>query len=272
MDYGGGSYTYTWLVQKRLDTGMDPLKTAVELADLIASQGLRVLQICDNLPLHQIDEEGLRELGRHCRMLGLSLQIGTRGVDSAHLLTFLHIAEICEAALVRTMLTDLGGKAADESTAARELRKVAGAFENSGVLLAIENHESTSSERLASVARAAGSGNIGLCLDTVNSFAALEPPDLTISNMLDLALNIHLKDFDIVRVNNQMGFSVVGTPLGDGRLRGYLRKLLGGGARDAIIELWTPFQDSLDATVALESEWAQRSINFLKNYEREYGE
>jgi len=267
MNYGGSSYTYTWTVKKRRGEGAQWLSIAMELADTVAGFGLRVLQICDNLPLHEIGDEGLFDLNRCCRELGLALQIGTRGLSSKHLALYLNIAELCGAGLVRTMCPDLEGNETDAVTAIGELREICPRYEQEGVLLAIENHDKNPSEELAFIARSVGSENVGLCLDTVNSFAALETPEQTIRNMLPLALNIHLKDFDVVRANEQMGFSIEGRPLGEGRLRDYLDILLNSRVKDAIVELWTPYQGSLGSTMALEADWAKKSFRFLTSFE-----
>jgi L-ribulose-5-phosphate 3-epimerase UlaE len=76
-----------------------------------------------------------------------------------------------------------------------------------------------------------------------------------------------MKDFEIVRSNGQMGFTVQGTPLGQGRLdvKGVIAAV-GGVTREisSVIELWTPRQSNYEATVALEDSWASQSVNFLR--------
>jgi sugar phosphate isomerase/epimerase len=66
-----------------------------------------------------------------------------------------------------------------------------------------------------------------------------------------------------------MGFTVVGTPAGKGRLDipGLLRAARGNG-RDpnSILELWTPFEGTVDQTVVRESGWARESISLLRRY------
>ena len=56
-----------------------------------------------------------------------------------------------------------------------------------------------------------------------------------------------------------------GTPAGDGmldihRLNKYLRQDI-----SCIIELWTPWQGNIDETIAVESEWAERSAGYLRS-------
>jgi L-ribulose-5-phosphate 3-epimerase UlaE len=76
-----------------------------------------------------------------------------------------------------------------------------------------------------------------------------------------------MKDFEIVRTNGQMGFTVRGTALGEGRLDIVeVITAVGGKSREitAVIELWTPRQDSYEETVALENEWAKISVTNLR--------
>jgi hypothetical protein len=76
-----------------------------------------------------------------------------------------------------------------------------------------------------------------------------------------------MKDFEIVRTNGQMGFTVRGTALGNGRLDvPAVIAAVGGSSREitAVIELWTPRQVTYSATVELEDNWASESVAFLR--------
>jgi hypothetical protein len=76
-----------------------------------------------------------------------------------------------------------------------------------------------------------------------------------------------MKDFEIVRTNGQMGFTVQGTALGKGRLDvDSVISSVGGSTREitSVIELWTPRQDSYLATVELEEAWANESVMYLR--------
>jgi hypothetical protein len=64
-----------------------------------------------------------------------------------------------------------------------------------------------------------------------------------------------------------MGFTVCGTALGQGRLDvAAVIESVGGTKREitAVIELWTPRQESYAETVALEDNWATESVSFLR--------
>ena len=49
-------------------------------------------------------------------------------------------------------------------------------FEEAGVVLAIENHDKFSTDELVYMVEELGPSWVGICLDTVNSFGALEGP------------------------------------------------------------------------------------------------
>jgi sugar phosphate isomerase/epimerase len=106
-----------------------------------------------------------------------------------------------------------------------------------------------------------------VCLDTVNSFAALEPPDVVVKTLGPHTLNLHVKDFDVVRVQSQLGFSIQGRPAGKGRLDipgivSLLREM--GRDPNAILELWTPFEGNIEKTVEKEELWAAESLSYLR--------
>jgi sugar phosphate isomerase/epimerase len=106
---------------------------------------------------------------------------------------------------------------------------------------------------------------VGICLDTVNSFGSLEGPEVVVETLAPYVVNLHVKDFTIRRVVHQMGFIIEGAPAGQGRLNiPWLMRQLPGGI-SAVLELWTPYQENTPATVALEAQWADESVNYLKN-------
>jgi hypothetical protein len=80
-------------------------------------------------------------------------------------------------------------------------------------------------------------------------------------------INLHVKDFQIARPDHKMGFTVEGRPAGEGRLDvpWLLERLRGvGRAPNVILELWTPAQDTLQETIALEDDWARSSVGYLR--------
>jgi len=266
MRLGIGSYAFPWAIgvpgypspKKPLDA-MGLLQRAKALA-------VDVVQICDNLPLHNAKEGELYELRDTANDNGIRIQIGTRGVRPDHLLIYLEIAKLLDAEILRTTIHSPDLKPTVER-AKSSIMEVLPKFAGAGISIALENHESYRSWELANLVKGIHNPYIGICLDTVNSFGALEGPEQTITELAPYALSLHVKDFDVVRVGNQMGFMIVGRPAGEGRLDiGWLfdQVLKEGKEPDAILELWTPFSDDVENTIHKEEEWASRSIRFLR--------
>jgi sugar phosphate isomerase/epimerase len=147
------------------------------------------------------------------------------------------------------------------------------AFERARVTLAIENHDRLPARTFARILKKIDSEHAGICLDTVNSFGALEGPEAVVDALGPWTVNLHVKDFTIFRARHQMGFQIEGRPAGQGRLDvpWLLQRLdvLGRSAgrkplSTAIVELWTPPEETLAETIAKEARWAQASIAYLR--------
>ena len=143
------------------------------------------------------------------------------------------------------------------------------AFESAGVCLALENYEGNTSGELAALVRDAASPCLGICLDTVNSLGAMETPAMVVAALAPYVHSLHIKDFDIARAESRMGYVVSGRPAGEGLLDidWLLAEIRRAGPEpNLILELWTPYQGTVEETIRLEAEWADRSIRFLKRY------
>jgi sugar phosphate isomerase/epimerase len=262
MRLGIGSYTYTWSVGVPGQLPASPMDPEA-IIDAARSLGVSVVQLCDNIPLHELDAGDLARIADHARDAGVTLEAGTRGTDPAHLRKMIGVAASLGARLLRSMIT---GSLAD---AERDIRQVLSALAQEGITLALENYERHPVKGLAELIRRVGSPSVGACLDTVNSLGALETPAEAVEALLPLTVNLHLKDFDIVRADHRMGFSVIGTPAGKGRLdvESLIRATrVNGRDPNAILELWTPPAGRVEETVAREKAWAMESISLLRRY------
>jgi sugar phosphate isomerase/epimerase len=133
--------------------------------------------------------------------------------------------------------------------------------------LAIENHDRFSSSTLAGLVRQLGAGPVGICLDTVNSFGALEGPEIVVRNLAPFTACLHVKDFTITRVQSNMGFVIEGCAAGQGRLDvpWLLRELKASPHPfNAILETWVSPGHSLGETLARERAWAQQGVENLR--------
>jgi sugar phosphate isomerase/epimerase len=86
--------------------------------------------------------------------------------------------------------------------------------------------------------------------------------------LIPYTINLHIKDFTIFRVPHKMGFIIEGRPAGKGMLN--IPDLISrtsqtGLCRSAILELWTPPEQAIEATLKKEAKWADESIEYLKS-------
>jgi len=270
MKFGIGTYCTTWMIGvPNYPLPQHPLQI-LQLLDIVHEYGLHLVQIADNFPLYSIDNKELLTISNKAEQLEISIEIGLRGSDPIALLRYLEIAEIFHSSIVRTLLTH-----ESLEMCKKELLEVLPKYEEAGVKLALENHGLHASGELAEFIRSFHSPVIGCCLDTVNSFGSLEGPEVVIDNLLLHTINLHLKDFIVKRHTHQMGFEIIGTPAGEGKLPivsliqkiECLAKKNNRPAPTIILENWVPWQGNIEDTVVLEKQWLDKSIQYLKTLE-----
>ncbi|RKR75169.1 sugar phosphate isomerase/epimerase family protein [Frondihabitans australicus] len=262
---GLSTYAYFWRFS-------DQVEAPMSLEDMLrdtARLGAELFQICDYAPLALMSDDELAATRDLAESLGLTLEIGTRGTEPGHLLRFLEIAVALGATLVRSMWTSGDDRPTLDENVAR-LRRVMPGYERAGVTLALETYEQVSSADLVSLVEAIGSSCLGICLDPANTVARLELPAEVTARVLPHVVNWHVKDFDFTRKDGWVGFSLVGVPLGEGKLdyAGMLADLPATGkdgrAINRVIEHWLPWQGDPETTTRIEAEWTQHNLDYLK--------
>jgi len=264
MKVGLSSYTFPWAVGIPGWQPAQPLRP-MTLLHRAWELGVGVVQFADNLSLDQLDEVELRLLEAFASDHEMQIEVGTRGIDD-DLLRFADLAARLGSSFVRVVI-DKGEDEPAVAEAIDRLSRYEDAYRARDLRLAIENHDRFTSRQLLEVVDSLGDWT-GICLDTVNSLGALEPPGQVINTLGPRAINVHLKDFTIQRHRHALGFEVIGTPLGRGRLDvpGLLAALDGWGqVQTAILELWTPLGQSLDLTIVKEESWALASLAHLRS-------
>ncbi len=265
MQLGIGSYTYTWAVGVGGSLPVGPL-TALGLLNKAAELGVNLVQICDNLPLIDLPDVEIDAIMARASELGISIELGTRGISEDNLARHLELAKRLGSQILRVVVDSPGYEPSPDEIV-ETIGGVVSQFEAADICIAIENHDRFPAAILAGIVDRIGSSHVGVCLDTVNSFGSLEGPGLVVSTLGRHVMNLHIKDFDIRRVDHQMGFVIEGTPAGAGRLDvPWLLKQLADAGRDvnAILELWTPPEEELQDTIAKEDAWAKQSIDYLR--------
>lgn len=263
MELGLSSYTFGWAVGV---PGHDPAHPLDEhgLLDNCREQGVKLLQIGDNLPLHTFSAPRLDRLAQRSTHEGVRLEVGARRLTRERVAGYANLARRLGAKLIRFVIDDLDyhPKPVEVTDVLRQTAPLL-----DGLTLGLENHDRFPAAVLRSMIEAAGSDRIGVCLDTANSLGAGEGLDTVVATLAPLTVNLHIKDFHIARVPHQMGFTVEGRPAGSGfvDVPGLIATLMSyQRCQTAVLELWTPPESDLEKTIARESAWASQSMNYLK--------
>jgi sugar phosphate isomerase/epimerase len=269
MNLGISSYSYTWAVgvpghrPDRPVSAHDLLMRAGEL-------GVRTVQIADNLPLHRLAPAELAALADRAAGDGIAIEVGTRGIGGQHLWAYLDLAARLGSPILRVVVDTAAHQPSPDEIVAT-VGALLPALEQAGVTLAIENHDRFSTRILTEILERIDSERVGICLDTVNSFGALEGPPVVVEALGPWTVNLHVKDFAVTRAGHSLGFTIEGRPAGQGQLDvPWLLERLRALARQpisaAIVELWTPPEATLEETIAKERTWAAESVAYLRRF------
>jgi len=267
MKLGIGSYTYMWSIGfpgAQPAVPMDALGLLRKAHEL----GLLVVQFGPNLSLSELGERQLLAIVDYARDAQIELEIGTRGLNIQHLRAQLELAARLDCKLLRTVPELDDGSVPTAAALVDSLDKIIPDLERHHIRLALENGNLPSQD-LAGALDALGCRWIGVTLDTANSLAIPEGTRQVVKNLARHTMSFHVKDFAVERVWHRMGFVVEGRPAGRGQmdLPWILRELQCTKVdSNAILELWPPQQADIQATVALEQEWAKESIRYLRQY------
>ncbi|MFJ6158596.1 sugar phosphate isomerase/epimerase family protein [Pseudarthrobacter sp. NPDC092184] len=260
---GLSSYAFFWQLSDKVSAPLsihDALERTAEL-------GVDLFQVCDYAPLETMTDSELEAVRATADRLGISLELGTKGIRPEHLRKFLHIARILGSPLLRTMFNTPGHTPTNEE-AVGIFKEVLPEFEAAEVKIAVETYEQVPTSRILDVIRGVDSPYLGICSDPANTVAALEMPREVIDAVAPYVLNMHIKDFAFSRKDGWVGFTYSGAPLGEGLLDyDYMISTIQPHQRNInqIVEHWLPWQDTELDTIRLESQWTQQSLNYLRS-------
>ncbi len=262
MQAGISTYTYTWAIGV---PGQEPEKpmTIYQLIEKAAEFEVPVVQVADNLPLHQFSNQELLKIRNFADDLGIQIEVGARGMTTDNLERYIELAVFFNSPILRFVIDEPGfepGLDGIHSIIENALPKL----EANQIILAIENHDRFLSTEFEEMVTKATSPFVAICLDSVNSMGAGEGLETVIERLAPYTLNLHIKEFKVERVFHKMGFVVEGCPLGEGMLP--LEEMLEkvpAKCNSAILEQWTPPEDTIEATIEKEARWAEVSIKYL---------
>lgn len=262
---GISSYTYGWAVGVPGNRPENPLDEQ-GLLNRATAFGVRLVQIGDNLPLHELPQETLDNLKQSAEKQGITIELGARGLTETQLETYLGLTRNLNSRLLRFVVDGPSYEPAINTIIAL-LRNAIPALEAAGVKLGLENHDRLLAGEFADIIERVGSPNVGICLDSVNSMGAGEGLAEVVQTLAPYTVNLHLKDFGIRRLPHLMGFQIDGRPAGQGMLNiPWLMEQVSryGRCQTAILEQWVVTELTLAQTIIKEAAWAEQSIDYLQ--------
>jgi sugar phosphate isomerase/epimerase len=255
MQPGISSYTYTWAIGVPDQEPENPM-TVFQLIEKAAEFGIHVVQI---------SETELMAIRSFAADLNIRIEVGAKRMTAENLDRYIQIAAFFESPIVRFVIDGPDFEPGIEEIN-RIIKGAIPALEEKKIILAIENHDRFKAAEFAEMVHQSGSAFVGICLDSVNSMGAGEGLETVIEKLAPLTVNLHVKEFSVKRVFHKMGFVIKGCPLGEGMLPvPELLEKVSDLCQTAILEQWTPPEDTLEKTIEKEALWAEMSIKYLKN-------
>ncbi len=201
--------------------------------DRAAELGVDGLALADMRHFTSTDEPTIAALKARAERHGLYVELGTGGVDVAHLRSCLQLARRFGGRALRTFVSigktwgDPSGSPEALRRAAAALRQAAEACEQTSVALAVENHQDLTGAELAELLTEVDHPLVGACWDSGNSLGVLEHPLEGLAAVARRTFTVHLKSYAVVP-RRDGGYVLVAVPVEHNRelLRQTLRTLV----------------------------------------------
>ncbi len=265
MKLGIGTYTFGWTFSEEGLSGLNELPENILIAAAERS-GLKLLQIADNVPVHQFSEERLQALRKAVKNKHLELEIGARGMTDQHLKRYILLASDLNVRLLRFVVDDKQYEP-DPEAIIKIIQLHDHLLKQNNMILAIENHDRLPAKTLVEIIKEINSDHVGICLDTVNSMGNGESLEYIVDAFAPYTVNLRIKDFGIERFYHKQGFTIEGRTAGTGMLN--IPSLLNmvekfGKCKTAILEQWVSPEKTILETIVKEQACAEGGIQYLK--------
>jgi sugar phosphate isomerase/epimerase len=213
--------------------------------DRAAGLGLDGLALGDMRHLEPEPDEALAALAGGARDRGLYLELGTGGCDPEHIAPALHRSRAVGASVLRTFVS-IGATWHGADDCARRLppvvenlRRCAATCEETGVALAVENHQDLTADEMLELLERVDHPLVGVCLDTGNSLGVLEHPLEAARKLAPFTRTVHLKSYGLMPQWSDdalEGYALVGVPIAHNRelLREVIALLLRAGPVETV--------------------------------------
>lgn len=265
MKLGISSYSFTWAIgvpgslpEKRLNE--------TDLLNIAKDMNLGLVQIADNLPLHIMPASQLENLIQKAHEYDIQLEVGSKIMDHDNLEKYIYIAEKIKSKILRFIIDGDDFKP-NITEIISIIRNAESELRKRGITLALENHDRLLASEYVQIVEKINSNFVGICIDCANSLGVGEGFHEVVEQLAPFAVNFHLKEVYIKRKYHKMGFDIEGKPFGEGCLPlKWMLEQLPPKCQTAILEQWTPPEETLQATIIKEREWADKSISYLKDF------
>ncbi|MGL6267107.1 MAG: sugar phosphate isomerase/epimerase family protein, partial [Chitinophagaceae bacterium] len=210
MKLGIGSYTYGWNVD--IAYNKDIRLKAMDESDLIEKAvqfNIHLLQLGDNLPMHEWNELRLNAFEQSLKQHQIILEIGARGLTEDHLYRYIHLCKRFNSKILRFVTDGQGWKPSIDQIVNCISSNLSCLIDND-ITLALENHDRFKSTEYAEIMNRVNNVHLGICLDTVNSMGAGESVDYIVDTLSPYTVNLHIKEFGIARLAHNQGFIIDG--------------------------------------------------------------
>jgi sugar phosphate isomerase/epimerase len=265
MKIGIGTYALAWSIGVPGFDTPNPMNI-YQFMDFVHDQGISLVQIADNIPLHQFSYGELEKIKQKACDLRLEVEVGTRGLFLENIRSYLEITSFFNSPLLRVVI-DTREYTPSIAEINETVHNLVPELKHRNIKLAIENHDRLKVREFSTIVEEADSEMVGICLDSVNSIGADEGFGTVFETLAPYTINLHLKDYIIRRKPHMMGFDIYGTPAGQGMMPiNEVMKTLKefGNTRSIILELWPPPEASVQKTIEKEKKWVTESIEFLR--------
>lgn len=269
---GIGSWTLPWAVGFKNNHYQYPRWSANDLLHFAADQGVSLLQLYNNIHLTSLTSRQLSQIAGKASRLGIELAVGGEGIGLNELQALLRVASELGSRSVRTVIPAQSGftsRASELADVTRQFSERMPAFEKSGVLLYLENHDRFSSLEYLQIIRSVDSDKLAVCFDTGNGAGRLEDFMHGFETLREYIHCVHYKEISIRRVSTNLGFIIEGCRPGEGEniLSGLFHLLSGcPHVTEIVLEQWVPFQKTIKNTLVVEKEWALEGLRLIKDH------
>ncbi len=201
--------------------------------------------------------------------LGITVELGTKGIEPGHLERFLRLAEVFDARLVRSMLYG-----PDSRAVPRRGRGAAALRHRRGTRHPVSRSPWRPTSRCATADLVAliervGDDHLGVCLDPANVVARVEHPRDCVELTAAHVKNVHVKDFAFARQPGWVGFTYGGAVMGEG-LHDYPHLLddrppASSAASTRSSSTGCSWQGDPETTIRTERDWTRATIEYLRS-------